>query len=113
VLSLLLPEEVVMPSWVFQEGVKKGEAKSKAEDIRELLAAYGLAVSDAECQKILGETDLPTLERWFKCAIGAKAAAEIFLSRGPAIAALRDLFTSSAALHRLHNAIRIASGRAA
>jgi flagellar biosynthesis/type III secretory pathway protein FliH len=77
----------VVLSWVFQEGVRKGKAEGraegkaegKAEAILVLLAEQELAVSEAEREKIRGETDLPTLERWLKRAIGAKTTAEIFL----------------------------------
>jgi hypothetical protein len=71
-----------MQSWVYQEGLKKGqaegEAKGKAESVLRILAAKGLSVSEEERKTILACTDHDTLNRWLEQALNAKTTAELF-----------------------------------
>ena len=58
-------------------GEIRGEARGEARAILTLLDARGLAVSDTVRARILGCTDLATLDRWVRRAATARTAAAI------------------------------------
>jgi len=78
------------PNWVREEylkrkeeawilmGEEKGKAAGKAEDILAVLAARGLAVSDAQRQRTLACTDLATLAGWLRRAATVSSCDEVF-----------------------------------
>ncbi len=60
------------------EGKAEGEAKGKAEAILQVLAARGLAVSEAQRARVLGCTNLGQLDSWLERAVTAPSADEVF-----------------------------------
>ena len=63
---------------IFGKGEAKGEARGKAlgkaEGILAVLAARGLLVSDALRERILGCTEVATLDVWIRRAVVASSA---------------------------------------
>jgi hypothetical protein len=64
-------------------GLAAGEAKGKAHDILAVLAARGVSVSDTIRARILGCTDIPTLDVWIQRAAVASTAASVVRSTTP------------------------------
>lgn len=61
-----------------RESFQKGIAQGKAADVIAFLEARGLAVSDAQRERILATTDMPTLDRWIRRAATVAAAEALF-----------------------------------
>ncbi|MBI5517509.1 MAG: hypothetical protein HY909_27310 [Deltaproteobacteria bacterium] len=65
-----LPEEVIMHSPFLQEiraeGKAEGEAKGKAEALLAVLAARGLAATEAQAAAVLACRDLARLDAWLR-----------------------------------------------
>ncbi|KPI29842.1 hypothetical protein OK074_6758 [Actinobacteria bacterium OK074] len=61
-----------------EEGREEGEAKGRARDILRLLELRGVAVSDADRDRVASCTDLDLLARWFDRAAVGMTAAEVF-----------------------------------
>lgn len=61
-----------------EEAEAEGLARGKAEALLAVLAARGVAVGDAERQRILGERDPVQLDRWLARAVTCTEAAELF-----------------------------------
>jgi hypothetical protein len=77
-LDQMLPEGYVFQSDLARLNQAKGEAKAKAEDILEVLEVKGLAVGEAERQRVLQCRDVETLRRWHRRAVTATTADEVF-----------------------------------
>jgi len=60
------------------EGRDEGRAEEAVRAVLTALRVRGLAVSEAERQRILAEKDPARLERWLEKAIVAKSVAEVF-----------------------------------
>ena len=60
-----------------QEVYRRGEIKSKADDVLAILAAKGISVSTSLQEKIRSCTDLPTLQRWLLGAVTATTAEDV------------------------------------
>ena len=60
------------------EGRIEGELAAKREMILQLSALRGVALTDEDHARISGCTDVATLDRWFKGALGAKTADDVF-----------------------------------
>lgn len=77
-----LPEEVVVESWIFKQGVAKGEgdgiAKGKAGAVIQVLEARGIRVSKASRARILRCTEPAVLDRWLQRAVSVEKAVELF-----------------------------------
>ena len=56
----------------------KAKAEGKAEDILRILDKRGIALTTEQRERILGCTDLETLNGWFDAALDATSADEIF-----------------------------------
>jgi hypothetical protein len=65
------------------EGKAEGEAKGKAEGILAVLVAREIPVSDAIRARILGCSDLVTLDAWIRRAAVVSTAAEVVRARTP------------------------------
>jgi hypothetical protein len=68
---------------IYKKGETKGEAKGKAEGILAVLVARGIPISDAIQARILGCTDLGTLDLWIRRAAVASTAAAVVRTRTP------------------------------
>ncbi len=60
------------------EGEAEGEARGEANALLRVLAARKLSVSDAQRERILGCTDLPSLNRWIERAVTAETTDAVF-----------------------------------
>lgn len=60
-----------------ERGMEKGRAQGRAEGILRILAARGVQVDEPTRQRILACTDLPTLDRWFDCALNATRLSDV------------------------------------
>jgi hypothetical protein len=76
--------EELMGTWaddLIQEGMEKGlvqgQARGRAEDVLRILAARGVSVDEASRQRILGCTDLSTLDAWFDRALNATRLSDV------------------------------------
>jgi len=58
-------------------GLAEGRAEASAEAVLKVLAARGIAVSEAQRQEILGCQDLDRLDRWLRQAVLASSADEV------------------------------------
>lgn len=68
----------LMSSW--QRGsFEKGRAAEKAADVLAVLDARGLAVSDAQRERVLGNTDIAQLDRWLRRAAVVAITDELFV----------------------------------
>ncbi|MFO0602102.1 MAG: hypothetical protein U0324_02955 [Polyangiales bacterium] len=65
-------------------GRDEGEAAASARAVLAVLRVRGVAVSDADRERILAETDLKRLERWHEKAVVAASIAEVFKERSRA-----------------------------
>ena len=63
-----------------REGVREGKSAGKAESVLMLLETRGVPLNKSLRDKILSCDDPVTLERWFKKAISATSASEVFAS---------------------------------
>ena len=61
-----------------REGIREGKSAGKAESVLTLLEARGVRVSKTLREKILTCNDPATLDRWFKNAVSAASASEVF-----------------------------------
>jgi hypothetical protein len=68
---------------IFGEGRAEGEAKGEAKSILAVLAARGIAVSDAIRDRVLECTDIPTLDVWVQRAAVASTAAAVVRAKTP------------------------------
>ena len=62
----------------FNRGRIEGRATEKAAAVLDVLDARGLAVSDAERERIVSCVDLETLTRWHRRAITIASTDELF-----------------------------------
>ncbi|MFQ3560050.1 hypothetical protein QZN11_25045 [Streptomyces gramineus] len=60
------------------EGEAKGRAEGRAEDILRILDLRGVAVAEADRERVLACEDLDTLGVWFDRAVTATGAEELF-----------------------------------
>ena len=58
--------------------VAQGRAEGEAKALLHILAARKLTPSEVERERIVGCTDLPTLERWIERAVTAGTVEAIF-----------------------------------
>jgi hypothetical protein len=56
----------------------EARAENEAKSILRIAAKRGIALTDEERERVLGCTDLETLNRWFDAALDATSADEIF-----------------------------------
>jgi hypothetical protein len=61
----------------------RGEVRGKTKGILAVFKARGIAVSDAVRERILGCTDLPTLDVWIQRAAIASTAAAVVRAKPP------------------------------
>jgi hypothetical protein len=66
-------------SWE-EKGRAKGRVEAKAEDLLEALDVRGIQVTTAQRAKVEASTDLGQLDRWFRTALTASSADEVFRS---------------------------------
>jgi hypothetical protein len=71
------------------EGEARGKAEGKAESILAVLVARDIPVSDAIRARVLGCTDVPTLDAWIRRAAVASTAAAVVRAKPPAPASAR------------------------
>ena len=62
------------------EGIREGKSAGKAESVLMLLEARGVKLSPSLRDQILSCDDPATLDRWFRNAVSAASAAEVFAS---------------------------------
>jgi hypothetical protein len=62
----------------FEKGRLEGRAAEKAADVIDVLEARGLAVTDAQRERILGCKDLDTLTRWHRRAVTVSSTDALF-----------------------------------
>ncbi|MCY1083104.1 Rpn family recombination-promoting nuclease/putative transposase [Archangium lansingense] len=60
-----------------RKGRAEGLAEGRAEDVLRILASRGVRVDDESRQRILGCTDLTTLDLWFERALRAKSLSDV------------------------------------
>ncbi len=60
-----------------EEGLKEGEARSRANAILDVLRRRGVAVSDADAQRVLACRDESALALYWERAFSATSAAEL------------------------------------
>jgi predicted transposase YdaD len=63
-----------------REGIREGKSAGKAESVLMLLEARGVKLSPSLRDQILSCDDPATLDRWFRNAVSATTAAEVFAS---------------------------------
>lgn len=63
-----------------REGIREGKSAGKAESVLMLLEARGVKLSPSLRDQILSCDDPATLDRWFRNAVSAATAAEVFAS---------------------------------
>jgi hypothetical protein len=78
-----LSKERLMESELYKEIFGDGEARGKAEAILAVLAVRGIVVSDAIRARILGCTDIPTLDLWIRRTAVAPTAAAVVRAKTP------------------------------
>lgn len=66
---------------IYKKGEAEGKAEGKAEDILTVLLARGIPVSETIRARILGCSDLDTLDAWLRRAAVASTAAAVVRSR--------------------------------
>jgi hypothetical protein len=62
----------------FEQGKAHGKAQGRAVDVIAVLEARGLAITEAQRQRILATTDMETLDRWLRCAATAVSSDALF-----------------------------------
>jgi hypothetical protein len=73
-------EPVIIEDLVFfgeDRGLIKGEAKGKAASVLQVADLRGVSLTEAQRERVLACTDLPTLERWLARAVTATRADDI------------------------------------
>ena len=90
VITSHLPEEIVMQSWVYkqgvekgrQEGIEKGIEKGSQETLRQsialILSARGLRLTATRRARLDAETRIEVLNAWLTRAATAARAADVF-----------------------------------
>ncbi|PTL82868.1 hypothetical protein DAT35_18070 [Vitiosangium sp. GDMCC 1.1324] len=64
-----------------RKGLAEGRAEGLAEGILRILASRGVRVNDESRQRILGCTDLATLDLWFEQALRARSLSEVLAQK--------------------------------
>jgi hypothetical protein len=62
---------------LIEQGLARGRAQGRAEDVLRILAARGVHVADEARQRILTCTDVTTLDRWFDRALNASTLSDV------------------------------------
>jgi hypothetical protein len=70
--------EKTLAERIHDQGMAEGEAKGEAKALLRLLAARGLAPSEAQRNQVTSCTDAAQLDFWFDRAVTAGTAAEVF-----------------------------------
>jgi len=70
--------EKTLAERIHDQGMAEGEAKGEAKALLRLLAARGLAPSEAQRNQVTSCTDAAQLDLWFDRAVTAGTAAEVF-----------------------------------
>jgi hypothetical protein len=70
--------EKTLAERIHDQGMAEGEAKGEAKALLRLLAARGLAPSEAQRNQATSCTDAAQLDLWFDRAVTAGTAAEVF-----------------------------------
>ena len=91
-MRAVVAKERLMESELYKEifsdgealGVARGEAKGKAESVLTVLAARGIAVSEAVRGRILSCNDVATLDAWVRRAVVASTGAAVVRAKAPA-----------------------------
>ena len=76
-LAKKIPKEIVMQSWVYQQG----QAWGRANDIIKVLTLRGLPVSEELQEKIKASDDLLTLDLWLERAVTAATIDEFLTGK--------------------------------
>jgi hypothetical protein len=74
----MLPQGYEFQGQTARESFQKGRAAEKAADVLEVLDARGLAVTDAERERILGCKELETLTLWHRRAVTVASVDALF-----------------------------------
>jgi hypothetical protein len=61
-----------------KESFDRGRTSEKAADVLDVLEARGLAVSDAQRERIVGTKDLELLTRWLRRAVTVSTTEALF-----------------------------------
>ena len=77
-IAALLPEEIVMHSWVYKQGEEKGIEKGLRQSIALALSARGKRLSPARRAQLEAETRVEVLQTWLTRAVTADRAADVF-----------------------------------
>ena len=72
------PQRVQLFDEALQQSFDRGRTAEKAADVLEFLEARGLAVSEAQRERILATTDLELLTRWVRRAATVTSADALF-----------------------------------
>ncbi len=78
-----LSEERLMESELYKDIFGKGEAKGEAKSILAVLAARGIPVRPAVRERILGCSDIATLDVWIQRAAVAPTASAVVRAKAP------------------------------
>ena len=82
VIAALLPEELVMHSWVYtqgrEKGIEEGIEKGLRQSIALALSARGLKLTAARRAQLDAETRVEVLQTWLTRAVTAARAADVF-----------------------------------
>jgi hypothetical protein len=70
--------EKTLAERIHDQGMAEGEAKGEAKALLRLLAARGLALSEAQRNQVVSCTDPADLDLWFDRAVTAGTVAEVF-----------------------------------
>ena len=60
-----------------QQGRQEGLTRGRAEDVLRILTARGVHLDEAARQRILGCTDVATLDRWFDRSLNAITLSDV------------------------------------
>jgi len=74
-IAALLPKELVMQSWVYNQGLEKGLEKGRRQSVALALAARGLKLTPARRAQLDAETRIEVLQTWLTRAVTAARAA--------------------------------------
>jgi hypothetical protein len=81
-ITACLPRELVMRSWIYQEGNRAGEIKGSLGSLRvaveTTLKARGLRVTPRRHEQIAQESDPDVLLEWLRAAATAERLADVF-----------------------------------
>jgi len=81
-ITAQLPEELVMQSWVYTQGLNKGIEQGLEKGLRmaiaQTLTARGVRLSDARRARLDAEARIEVLQAWLTRAANAEHAAEVF-----------------------------------